>query len=384
MLIEIQVALAKRPARMPFVVLLLGLLAARATARAELRAPDSAEVCGRCHRAIHAAWKASAHAKATEDPMFQDALRLAEEQFGGGARKACLGCHAPVAAMTGDLVLREKVSWEGVTCDYCHSIRDVTSEAGNAKAKVEFSPVRSGPSRDASSTVHGTAYSRVHTSSLACASCHEYKNTRGFPVLTTYTEWKNSPAAQEGRPCQSCHMYRVEGRVVEPRILRTSDAKVNLHQMPGSDTLEQLTRTVAANLSVAREGGQLKVVVSVTNRMAGHYVPTGSPLRQLVLELKVDSYDGQHFRAERAYRRAVADEDGKPLDREHIAVFRAARVLSDTRLAPGEKRNEEFAFPVPAGVSAQVAAAVWYFYSPAPRSGIQKRVTFLTLNRFVP
>jgi hypothetical protein len=41
--------------------------------------PASAEVCGRCHRAIHEAWKESAHARAMESRLFQDALELAEQ-----------------------------------------------------------------------------------------------------------------------------------------------------------------------------------------------------------------------------------------------------------------------------------------------------------------
>jgi hypothetical protein len=364
-------------------VLVLLAFSGVAASGIQLDSPSSAEVCGRCHLAIHEAWKSSAHARATESRLFQDALELAEAEFGAGARKKCLECHAPVAVLSGDLTLRQKVSWEGVTCDYCHSIQSVSTASVNARATVEFSQVKSGPSKDASSTGHGTSFSGVHTSSLACVACHQYRNALGFPVLTTYSEWKNSGSAKEGKQCQSCHMYRVEGNVVEPRIRRVSEAKINLHQMPGSHTLKQLNKTVRAKLSSSRESDQLKVFIDVINRTAGHYVPTGSPMRQLVLELRADSYDGRHFRGERTYRRTVADKRGNALQREHVAFFKAAKVLSDTRLAPGEVRREEFSFPIPAGVSAQVKATFRYFYSPAPYTGTQERVTFLTISRLV-
>ncbi|MBK5290278.1 MAG: hypothetical protein JJE04_01105, partial [Acidobacteriia bacterium] len=76
------------------------LLAASAAALDPL---SSAEVCGRCHRAIFDAWKLSSHAQAMESRLFQDVLEMAESEFGAGARKTCLGCHAPLAVLTGDL-----------------------------------------------------------------------------------------------------------------------------------------------------------------------------------------------------------------------------------------------------------------------------------------
>src|SRR6266566_9622958 len=78
------------------------------------------------------------------------------------------------------------------------------------------------------------------------------------------------------------------------------------------------------------------------NQLAGHYFPTGSPLRQLVLEVRADSYAGPQFREERVLTRKVADQHGTVLSREHFVFIKAATVVSDTRLAPGEKRSETF------------------------------------------
>jgi hypothetical protein len=342
----------------------------------------SAERCGACHRAIEEAWKASSHAHAMDSRLFQDVLEMAENDYGAGARKVCLGCHAPVAVHTGDLALVKKVSWEGVTCDFCHSIRDVNMAGANPRASVQFALVKTGPLKDSQSNGHGTEFSAVHTSADICAPCHEYRNAGGFPVLTTYSEWKNSRYAKEGRPCQSCHMSRVAGAVVDPKVKR-STAGVNLHLMPGSHSLEQLTSTVRAQLATAREGGRLKVTVDVANQTAGHYVPTGSPLRQIVLEVRVDGYGGQHLRQERVYARTIADQQGQTVTREHAAFLKGAKVIADTRLAPGEKRTETFTFDVPSEQNAQVKATFWYHYSPMASNESQKRITFLTLNRLV-
>lgn len=360
------------------------LVMAASASATDLEPPSSAEVCGDCHRAIHLGWKRSTHATAMESRLFQDALKMAEADFGLQARRTCLGCHSPIAVQTGDLALVKKVSWEGVTCDYCHSIREVTLTGANPKARVEFSLVKSGPSQEAVSAAHGTVFSAVHTSSLACISCHEYKNALGFAVLTTYSEWQQSNYGKEAGGCQSCHMARVQGHAVDPRVKTASRLQLNLHEIPGSHSIEQLNKAIKAQLSSKHEGGQLQVSVQVANRGAGHSVPTGSPLRQLILELRADTYDGQRFREERIYRRVVADASGAKLDREHVAFMKGARVLSDTRLAANESRTETFTFPVPTGVQTQLDASFYYYYSPMASTEAEQKLKFLSIRRLVP
>jgi hypothetical protein len=87
--------------------------------------------------------------------------------------------------------------------------------------------------------------------------------------------------------------------------------------------------------------------VEIANEAAGHYLPTGSPLRQLVMELRAGSAGGPHFREQRVYARQVADRHGTVLMREHFAFLKAAKLASHTRLSPGEKRTETLLFPIP-------------------------------------
>jgi len=262
-------------------------------------------------------------------------------------------------------------------------MRGVSSERPNPKANLEFSLVKSGPLKDAVSGVHDTVFSAVHTSSVICAPCHQYRNALGLDVLTTYREWEESRYSKENVECQSCHMWRSEGRVVDPRVKRSSNAEINLHEMPGGHSLAQLTKAIRADLETARKNGRLEVSIEVANVGAGHYVPTGSPMRKLVLEANAAAYNGARFSQKWIYRRTVADENGNPLAREHLAFFKGAKVVADTRLAPDEKRTETFSFAVPPGVSAQVTAKLMYYYSPMASSDSQERVTFRSISRFV-
>ena len=58
--------------------MLLPVFVLLSTVTGALESPGSAEVCGRCHRAIHESWKSSAHAQAMESRLFQDVLEMAE------------------------------------------------------------------------------------------------------------------------------------------------------------------------------------------------------------------------------------------------------------------------------------------------------------------
>ena len=367
--------------RTPSAVLIV--LGAGAVWGADLEPMSSAELCGSCHRAIHEAWKSSAHAQAMESRLFQDALDLVESDFGAAAKRDCLGCHTPIGVHLGDAKLKQKITWEGVTCEYCHSMRSVSFEASNPRAVLDYSLTKSGPIKDASSIAHGTVFSPVHTTSEVCAPCHEYTNRQGFAVLTTYSEWKQSSHHAEGVHCQSCHMGRTEGAVVDPRVKSQSGAEVNLHEMPGGHSIDQLTKALRMNLTTKRTGGEFEIKVLLANVGAGHHVPTGSPMRKLVLDVRADAYRGEDFSATRTYERVVADGDGNRLQREHVVFFKGAKVLSDSRLAPGEKRTERFTFPVAEGVPVQVKASLTYYYSPMARTEAQEKTVFRNISRFV-
>jgi len=341
-----------------------------------------AETCGRCHRDILTAWKQSVHSRALENTLFQDALERAEQIGGESSRRVCLGCHAPTVRYSGDWELEAKSSWEGVTCDFCHSVKSVSMAGISPELVARFDGVKTGPLKDAVSTGHETAFSDVHTTSLICAGCHEYRNAKDFPVLTTYSEWQSSSYAAQQKSCQNCHMGEVEADVVDPRVKRVDDAKVNLHEMPGSRSIQMLNEAVQLSLRDQREGDELIVTVTLRNRGAGHMIPTGSPLRKLNVIVEVKS-GGKTYEQRRVYQRKVADESGAEITKEERIFLRAAKQLSDTRLKPEESREEVFRFPVPAKQSARMDVRVLYVYSPNYEKGEQQSVTFIGVPRYI-
>lgn len=159
------------------------------------------------------------------------------------------------------------------------------------------------------------------------------------------------------RNCKECHTSGTGGNAMtDPKDPNSSveikiiHDKINLHYMKGSHSIEQLTGAIKAQLTAVREDDKLKVTIVVTNLAAGHYIPTGSPLRQLILEVSGDTGDGKHFTEERVYGRTVADQLGKLVEREYNVFVKGAKTIADTRLAPDEKRTETFLFDVPQGI----------------------------------
>lgn len=326
-------------------------------------APDlvSAEECGRCHQDIHRYWKASLHAQAADNPRFQEALARARE--GAASEPNCPLCHAPAAVYTRDVRWEKKTSWEGVTCDFCHSVRAVRPGADRPFV-IEAGRVKTGPLKDAHPTAHEAAFSEVYTSSTLCAPCHQYTNDRKFDVLTTFAEWKAGGFDARGMACQTCHMRAVAGNIIDPKVARSAASSVNVHEMPGGHSVAELNRALLATIVAERKGDNVDVTVQVVNRGAGHKVPTGSPLRAIVLVVEADNGVGNRQTATRTFGRVVVDEAGKPLSDEGSVFQHAARTVSDNRLAPGERYSERFSFSVPRGTPTRALARLYYRYAP--------------------
>jgi len=335
---------------------------ARTAAETRLSTSDH---CGSCHRDIFRMWRDSAHAEATEDPFFLEAYRDVEKRYGAERSRVCLDCHAPMAIMIDDPGLEQRISREGVNCDFCHSLVSVELAESGPSPTFEFGEVKRGTIRGADSNGHEVAYSELHKDSVVCAPCHEYVTADGTPVLTTYSEWKSSRAAERGETCQSCHMGLTEGDVVDPRVKRESGARINLHQMPGARSIHQLLDALDIKISSERGADGVAVQVRLTNEGAGHAIPTGMPGRRILMEVSVAASDGASFRESRTYSKQFADEDGKRI-REVGEFFFASgvRLESDSRIGVDERRTESFLFPVADSASAYVTVKLHYEYAP--------------------
>jgi hypothetical protein len=183
----------------------------------------------------------------------------------------------------------------------------------------------------------------------------------GASVLTTYDEWRDGPYAAQGIPCQSCHMALSPGRVAEHPS--SAGRQFNLHRLI-RDT-EQLRSALAIEITqVTRSADVVDVEVALENVGSGHMVPTGMPTREVVLTLSAES-PGRSQTEERRYRKIIADSDGAVLETDVDVLLRGARILNDTRIAPGERRLERFRFRAFRDGPVTVRAVVSYKYAPA-------------------
>ena len=119
----------------------------------------SAETCGKCHIQIYQSWKESMHANAVRDPIFEAAYMMAFYKKGAAAAKLCLRCHAPASIVTGDFSLDKGLNTEGITCDFCHSIKDARLEREENPFALEVGKVKLGPNIKGDVKIHDVAYS---------------------------------------------------------------------------------------------------------------------------------------------------------------------------------------------------------------------------------
>jgi hypothetical protein len=345
--------------------------------------PTRSDVCGECHRDIYRMWHASAHARSLEDPVFLDVYRATQAREGSEVTKVCLTCHAPAATLFGDLELSRKITWEGVSCDICHGITSVDMTDKGPRIRYDIGPVKRGPIRDADSMAHEVAFSEVHTSALLCVGCHEYVSPEGTPIMTTFSEWQRSAAAASGQSCQDCHMTRTRADVVDPKVRRIPDAPVNLHEVPGGHSIEQLNRALAVAIEPRRSGGELALDVALTNRGAGHAVPTGMPSRRIVLGVKVRTSDGATFEEHRIYGETFTGASGQQIGEDGGYFTPGVKLASDTRIQSGEKRSESFRFAVAPAATAFVTVKLNYEHSPNGTEQNRIWITFYSMDRTV-
>jgi hypothetical protein len=170
---------------------------------------------------------------------------------------------------------------------------------------------------------------------------------------------------------------------VDPKVLGVAATSVNLHEMPGGHSVVELNRALHAQISAVRRGETLDVTVTFVNRGAGHRLPTGSPLRSLVLAVDADGAVGQRQTATKTYARVVVDEAGKELTDEATVWLKGGRVVRDDRLAPGEQRVEKFSFPMPSSVPAHAVARFYYRYAPDAALRGETGQPFLSVSAWV-
>jgi hypothetical protein len=267
--------------------------------------------------------------KSCDDPTIAAAQK--PTKFG-----ACADCHA--AGLDGkaggrDLLESSGISFEdGNHCDACHHVRDVDTTSASpgvagalimqrphdTMSEMPGSKIRQamfGPYPDVPSFFMGGSYQPKFSTSEFCSGCHEYRQAAllpgatldgtkwpdRLPTLSTYTEWKESTYNTPGTQCQFCHMPPTQGLYNTVDVTTATDTGVafgfardssrmrsHIFRNPLEGTPRLIDGALSGGITATQAGATLDVTAVVNNAGAGHAIPTGEPLRALVLSVRVD------------------------------------------------------------------------------------------------
>ena len=267
--------------------------------RFQTGATTNSAFCATCHPVVYKQWSQhSRHAKATKSRSFRRAVAELREHvvLGSIVRESmCYACH-------GD----KKVN-EGINCQSCHG------------------PVLPGVSIEVTHERKFKPRLKEMRKPDFCAQCHQSKVPfTGAALSTLHDEWKRSLAARKGLTCQGCHMTKREDDPYAYHGFRTAVRNSSMYRR----------RLDVRMVSFNRK----RLVLALENKVQGHSIPAGGPIRVLALELE------------------MMDGKGKTVHRDVQRYFRHFSMLpvvggvpfmlvDNTQLRAGEKRRVRFDLP---------------------------------------
>lgn len=339
------------------IMLLLMILVFPLAAFAKSPVPfKGAAACGACHQDHYDNWKNSLHALSYANPIFQAAYQKAFAETSGKAARICLPCHAPTARITGDYAAKDEITREGITCDFCHSVEDVKNGAFTLKT----GDVKRSALKDSAPQGHGAAYGEAFATSRLCSGCHDFTNHLGVKVGNTYDEWKKSRYLMSGVHCQKCHMAEMPGRSAK------ENGRDSIHDHSLAHSMEKMLDAVRVETSEpVRMNDAVLADVLLVNDKAGHSIPTGTPARTLVLEVRALDAGGNVVEVKKKmFRKRILDAKGNEMLTDGDAFLYGKKVSSDNRLLPGESRMETFRFAVRPKDIVKIVAEAYLSYQP--------------------
>lgn len=250
-----------------------------------------------------------------------------------GTFGSCADCHAPGidGALGGrDLLEATGVAYtSGVHCDVCHHVESVDmqappgvggrlhilrpSEPATSVGMGPWKPLSFGPLADVLNPRMGSVLREEFHEAELCGGCHEQEAaplvgvldplrwpSGLLPIHSTFSEWQAGPM-NPSAPCQSCHMppkpevgnaadlYNVFGDV-EAGVAagwERAPGEVRSHSWWGPRQPEAKMLELAASVTIEAGvvEGELRASVTVKNVGPGHAIPTGEPLRNLLLRV---------------------------------------------------------------------------------------------------
>lgn len=348
--------------------------------------PNRTGNCAACHTPLAAkidpddtcAWS-GCHTELTgqRSPSVPDPIALPSDEYGVSPTN-----------LTGDAA-------DGVGCDFCHKIGEVILDPHTDLPYADrpgISSMQLYRPEEGHELFFGTfddvtrrvTYLPLEEESAFCAPCHygvfggvvgSGEVAGGVVIYNSYGEWLESPYSdpETGQTCQDCHMpvmdydyfcYPEQGGL-RPRH------PIHNHLMPGAKDEALLQNSVTMTTTAQLAGEKVLVGVSITNDKTGHHVPTGVPLRHMILVVQATDVNGKPLplqegpvlpdwtgdyagQSGRTYAKILRDEwtGESPTG----AYWRDISLVEDTRLAAFATDVSQYVFAAPADGSITVEA----------------------------
>jgi len=291
----------------------------------------------------------------------------------------------------------------GVTCDFCHTVRQFEGEQPGTHNYVSIPSYQKSSPYPSEYSEH-YKFVTIQSKSEFCGMCHDSVNHNGLEVKATYTEWKNSKYSKEGVQCQDCHMTALEGSSTEMDSVEIGHhGKYSTHRFRGSHSTAQLKNSLSLSIEPSEEtasaGDEITVQVLVDNGKTGHKFPTGSSdLRLVWIDINAHigdkiipllisakstaaAYDvsGEGMKEQellgddippgrRLYRAIFVDGSGH----QTFSAYDAVKIIYDNRLNASEARKETYRLKIPVDAKGSVSIIATLNYLPYPSSFAQQ------------
>ena len=368
-------------------------------------------LCSNCHGNSFGEWDGSMHSNSDEDFFYQAML----QEYGAAAKAEglpegfCSRCHTPIGLVSGEIPPLDgsglsEVSKEGVQCDFCHVVAE-SEGIGNAPYMLEPGDVKWGQRTDTEPVSHEVEAHEFYTQSEYCGMCHNINHpVNNLTLAATYTEWKESPYAEEGVQCQDCHMtpgivefeanpgkaasngpdrehvythYFVGGNAFVTDVLGEGR-----HEKRAIETLQHAAALDVKAPESAEAGENVEIEVEIKNTGAGHKIPSGvTEDREIWLELTATDVDGKELYHSGAldeagridpevtvYHTIFADSEGQPT----VKVWEAESILYDNRILPKSSVLENHSFVMPEEAANPITVNAVLHYRSAPQEHIDE------------
>lgn len=315
-----------------------------------------AQFCADCHREIFDAWSQSRHGQSTvqKDPLFAAMYRWAVRDSRGKLKEKCIACHSPMSTVFDRSEPETPYNRDGVTCQFCHGAREITDFHSAEGIRIDLQTIfsdRPAPENEA----HRNKHRDFFANGELCLPCHaEMKTPRDIQVCATGKEWETYHQTT-GKTCLDCHMPSQNG--------------IASHLFPGSFLGDLLKKAVDLRLKYSPKTGKLDI--TLTNRGAGHAVPTGTPLRMVILKVVAldssghvvwENWKENPLREDTAavFMKILGDAQGNG----PVPPWQATQILMDRKLMPGVP--VKIRYTLPGENVRKIRAVLMYRFAPLP------------------